>query len=505
MESPTFDSSLNLFLVLPGDYYPFEHLKNWTNSVFFLSEYSPGTASNHQHKLKSILMIAAMREYSDLLKRKGLKVVHHAIDNNDCSDFKKQLLLICEDLSITSLTHFENHNKNLTRLINSCAKDLGLDINELISPMFLSDRDQFSKYLKLHRKPKLSSFYQMNRKNMGILLDTEGKPMGGKWSLDADNRKKLPTAIDPPMVRYPKITKNTKDAIRVVENYYPDAVGDAEEFIYPVNHEQAMQWLDMFVIERLQNFGDYEDAMTTRSVFIYHSVLSPLLNTGLLTPHDVVKRILNHGLNQGIALNNIEGIIRQIIGWREFIRGIYLNFDKQQKSTNFFNHESELTEDWYTGTTGIDPLDDIIKKTIRLGWAHHIERLMVISNIMNLSRIKPVSVYKWFMEMFVDSSEWVMGPNVFGMGLFSDGGIFATKPYICGSSYILKMSDYRKGPWCDIVDGLYWKFVSDNMDYFSKNPRTAMMPKNLARLSAERKTLIFTAANEFLSKKTIQI
>ncbi|MEK9954805.1 MAG: FAD-binding domain-containing protein, partial [Pelagibacteraceae bacterium] len=192
----------------------------------------------------------------------------------------------------------------------------------------------------------------------------------------------------------------------------------------------------------------------------------------------------------------------QIIGWREFMRGIYQNYDEKLFKSNFFKHKRKMKPSWYNGTTGLDPLDHAIKNAIKHGWSHHIERLMILSNIMNLCSINPLQVYKWFMEMFVDSSDWVMAPNVFGMGLFSDGGTFATKPYICGSSYILKMMEFKKGPWCDVLDGLYWKFIEQNQTFFKSNPRLSMMVVILKKMNQKRKNMIFTAANQFIKDNT---
>ena len=211
--------------------------------------------------------------------------------------------------------------------------------------------------------------------------------------------------------------------------------------------------------ERFNDFGPYEDAIKNGEHFINHSVLSMVLNLGILTPDIVIEKLINYAENNSIPINSLEGIIRQIIGWREFIRGIYQNFSERMETENYWDHDRKLTIDWYEGTTGIDPLDDAIKGAHKYGYTHHINRLMVLSNIMNMSRIKPQEIYRWFMEMFVDSSDWVMVPNVYGMGLFSDGGIFATKPYICGSSYFMKMMDFKKGEWCNTMDGLYWRFI----------------------------------------------
>jgi len=186
------------------------------------------------------------------------------------------------------------------------------------------------------------------------------------------------------------------------------------------------------------------------------------------------------------------------------VRGVYQEFGDRQDKSNFWSHEREMTATWYDGSTGIPPLDDAICAAQRLGWTHHIPRLMVLGNLMTLCEIRPASAHRWFMEMFVDSSEWVMGPNVYGMGLFSDGGIFATKPYICGSNYLLKMSDYGKGPWCDVVDGLYWRFIDKHREFFGGNPRLALMPRALDRLDGARRSRIFAAAEDFLRQHTKQ-
>ncbi|MEJ2258338.1 MAG: FAD-binding domain-containing protein [Woeseiaceae bacterium] len=204
----------------------------------------------------------------------------------------------------------------------------------------------------------------------------------------------------------------------------------------------------------------------------------------------------------GVPLQSLEGFVRQVIGWREFVRGVYRQFSEVQATSNHWSHDRELADSWYAGTTGIPPLDDTIRQAQRCGWTHHIPRLMVLGNLMTLCEIRPQAAHRWFMEMYVDSSEWVMGPNVFGMGLFSDGGIFATKPYICGSNYLLKMSDYGKEEWCDTVDGLYWRFIDKHRDFFAANPRVALMPRALERLNRDRRDRIFRAAADFLDAHT---
>jgi deoxyribodipyrimidine photolyase-related protein len=237
---------------------------------------------------------------------------------------------------------------------------------------------------------------------------------------------------------------------------------------------------------------------------MYHSLLSPYLNSGLLNPLECVKAAEEayKSSNGAIPINSVEGFIRQILGWREFIMGVYWNNMPQYKGFNFWSHSRGLSDSWYDGSTGIPPLDTAIIESNDYGYTHHINRLMIISNLMNLSGIHPDLIYKWFMEMYIDSADWVMVPNVYGMGTFADGGIFSTKPYICGSSYMLRMSNHKKGEWCDVVDGLYWRFIENNLNFFKSNPRLSLMVNALSKLDQQRKKLIFTKAEEFIENNT---
>jgi len=201
----------------------------------------------------------------------------------------------------------------------------------------------------------------------------------------------------------------------------------------------------------------------------------------------------------------VEGFVRQVLGWREFIRGIYRNYSEEQDVANFWNHTRKLRDCWYTGTTGITPLDDVIRKVEDWGYAHHIERLMILGNMMLLCEVDPREVHRWFMEMFVDSADWVMGPNVYGMALMSDGGIFATKPYICGSNYWLKMSNYRKGQWSTIVDALYWNFIARNKSFFARNYRMSMMVKLLDKKTPAQMKLYQQTAEKFIEEVTLPL
>jgi deoxyribodipyrimidine photolyase-related protein len=289
-----------------------------------------------------------------------------------------------------------------------------------------------------------------------------------------------------------------------VEEIFKLSHGDLENFNWAVTHEGAMDQFNIFIDKYLPHFGSFQDAINKDSAFMFHSLLSPYFNSGLLDPLECINKVEKKYFESkdAIPINSVEGFIRQVLGWREFIMGVYWDNMPQYKQQNFWSHKKELSESWYTGETGIPPLDGAIKESINLGYTHHINRLMIISNLMNLSGIDPNAIHKWFMEMYIDSADWVMVPNVYGMGTFADGGIFSTKPYICGSSYMLRMSNYKKGEWCDVVDGLYWRFIENNLNFFKTNPRLSLMVNALTRLDPERKKLILTKAEEFIENNT---
>lgn len=460
----------------------------------------------HQHKL--VLILSAMRAYACALREAGYQVSYHALKETppatepSADDFLDLLQGVLVAQGATQLVHFEVEGKAMQARLADMVQAQGMAHRVLSSPMFLCSREDFADFLQGRSKPQMASFYKFQRGRLGILLDGDAGPVGGRWSFDEDNRKKLPKHVDPPALLPMQHDPVVAQVSTLVRSQFAQHPGDVEHFEWPVTRQQALAWLEDFLQRRLALFGPYEDAISQRSRTVFHSVLSPMLNLGLLTPNEVVVRTLAIADVQDIPLQSLEGFIRQVIGWREFIRGVHQHFSAQQSSSNFWQHKRQLTDAWYSGETGIEPLDVAIMEAQHNGWSHHIPRLMVVANLMTLCEIEPRAVHCWFMEMYVDSASWVMGPNVYGMGIFSDGGIFATKPYICGSNYLLKMSDYKKGPWCDVMDGLYWRFIEKKRDFFLTNPRLALMPRALDRLKPERKELIFAAAEEFLSAHT---
>ena len=339
-------------------------------------------------------------------------------------------------------------------------------------------------------------------RDLNILMDKNDQPVGGKWSFDEENRKKIPKDTLIPSLPSFKDSIHKDDVIKVISKYFHNHPGELTNLWFPVSRKDAKKQLDEFIKNRFLNFGIYEDAMLEGENFLFHSCISSLLNIGLLTPSYVIERSIKLADKYNVPINSLEGFIRQIIGWREFIRGIYQEEGEYQIKQNYWNHKNKLTDAWYEGETGIIPLDDAIKTTIRDGYVHHIPRLMVISNIMNLCEIHPDEIYKWFMEMYIDSSDWVMVPNVYGMATYADGGLMSTKPYTCGSNYILKMSNYKKGEWCDTLDGLYWRFTEKNRDFYESNPRLSLLTRSLDKMDPQRKKKIFGDAEKFIKSHT---
>ena len=271
-------------------------------------------------------------------------------------------------------------------------------------------------------------------------------------------------------------------------------------FIYPTNYKSAKQWFLKFLNERFNEFGPYEDSIVKEESFLNHSLLSPLINSGLLTPEFIIKESIDFYNKNGIMINSCEGFIRQIIGWREFIRGIYFCKGNEERTKNFWSFKRKISNSFYNGNTGIEPVDDTIKKINKTAYAHHIERLMIMGNFMLLCEFDPDEVYKWFMELFIDAYDWVMVPNVYGMSQFADGGLFATKPYISGSSYLMKMSDYPKADWQPIWDALFWRFMDVNRLFFMKNPRLGLLIKTFDKMSDQKKNELYTTADKFLKE-----
>ncbi|TCI94986.1 cryptochrome/photolyase family protein [Tenacibaculum sp. M341] len=467
-----------------------------SNTIIYMVEEALFFNQYNFHKQKLYFHRATMKFYESYLKENGFEVVYIEAANS-LSDIR----LLIADLMKSEVKelHIVDPTDNwLEKRIKSVIND-SVELHWYDNPLFINSREDLSPFFKSTKKKFFqTTFYKEQRVKRNVLIENGG-PVGGKWTYDVDNRKKYPKNKIPPAISFPDKNVFTEEARIYISNHFSKNIGNLSNIsIYPITYEESEVWLQQFFEVRFHEFGDYEDAMVKEAHFLNHSVLSPLINVGLLAPLDVIHKAVEYSNSNGVPLNSLEGFVRQILGWREFIRGVYEVKGTEERTKNFWKHKRKIPAPFYTGTTGILPVDNIIKKILKTGYAHHIERLMVLGNFMLLCEFDPDEVYQWFMELFIDAYDWVMVPNVYGMSLFADGGLMSTKPYISSSNYIKKMSNYENGDWQKIWDGLFWRFMDVNRAFLSKNARLRMLITNLDKMDAEKRTLHFKNATDFL-------
>ncbi|SFT41777.1 deoxyribodipyrimidine photolyase-related protein [Lishizhenia tianjinensis] len=450
------------------------------------------------HKQKIAFHRASMQAYKSYLEAKGLNV-HYISSQDKGSDIRElDILLNLGEIDTIHLLHLVDNW--LEKRLFAFKGKVKFEVYD--TPSFVLSRADIGKEFKSSRKSFFqTTFYKKQRQRFQLLLDEKGEPEGGQWSFDADNRKKYPKGKTPPPTSFPSADKAWEEAIIYVDNYFSENPGELQpNSHYPLNFQEAEAWFQQFLDYRFHEFGVYEDAIVREESVLNHSLLSPLLNVGLLLPMDVINTSIDFAKKNQVPINSLEGFVRQIISWREFIRGLYVSHGVSSRTQNFWKFTRPIPPSFYTGETGIPPIDETIKKVLKTGYCHHIERLMVLGNFMLLCQFDPDEVYRWFMELFIDAYDWVMVPNVYGMSQFADGGLFATKPYLSSSNYILKMSNYSKGDWQQTWDGLFWNFIAQHEDFFAKNHRTGFILANYRKQSNEQKAAHLEAAQTFLNK-----
>jgi deoxyribodipyrimidine photolyase-related protein len=486
----------SLWLVFPHQL--FDQLPSGVETVAIVEE----ALFFHQyafHKQKLVFHRATMRCYADGLSKRGLTVRYMGAEDGAVE------LDACVGAwsaeGITQLGLYRPEDDWLVRRLTAAAKAHNVSLEFVDTPQFLLDRAAVKSYFVGKKHFLQANFYSAQRKQFQVLMDG-AKPSGGKWSFDEDNRQRFPKNQPVPELANGRTDDEEmywSEALDYVERHFPSAQGEAHgDFYYAVSHDGAQRWLTDFVQHRLLGFGTYEDALVAKEPLLHHSLLSVYLNNGLLLPKDVLEAVLHEYQQRDLPLNDIEGFVRQLLGWREFIRGLYLSVGRKQRTQNYWGYTRKIPQSFYDGTTGIAPVDVVIKKVLKNGYCHHIERLMVLSNFMLLCDFDPDEVYRWFMELFLDAYDWVMVPNVYGMGQFADGGMMSTKPYISGSNYLIKMGDFEKGEWTEVWDALYWRFIDRHRDFFLKNPRMGVMVKSYDKMDTEKRARLALAANTFL-------
>ena len=469
---------MNLSLVFPDQLFYSNPSLFKDQKVFILKH--PHYFTGFSYNKKKILMhLMSLEHYKNFLISKGYDVKLVELEKlYSFFEKHKDHKIIIHTCEISNFEICSFLNELLTK---------NIETQYYKSPMFYESLEDISLYFSGRQRLLQQAFYKNLRKKHNVLVDEIKSPVGGKWSFDSENRKKIPDSSIPKSKKSFVYDVEILDKSKLeISNLYSDNIGTLEGFNFPVNREQALENLEFFLYNKFNNFGIYQDAIFSSETYLYHSNLSSSLNIGLITPDEVIEKAIEHSKKFNIPINSLEGFIRQILGWREFIRGIYITKNKYQESANFWNSKNHLPSSFYKSQTSLLPLDDSIDKSIAESYAHHIERLMIQGNLMLLLEIKPKFVHQWFMELFIDSYDWVMGPNVFGMSLYSDGGIMSTKPYISSSNYILGMSNYKKGSWTEIWDALFWNFIHKHKNKIKEINRMSFMLRLLDKKSKKQ-------------------
>lgn len=465
--------------------------------IFLLEEplfFDDGVYPQTFHQQKLVLHRATMKYYQQRLQAQGLsceylefKSLRHTGFLREVLQAKKYHVIHCVDVCDDVL------KKRIVQLASECHCQLVWHN----SPQFLLTAEEAVAELSAHKRLSHASFYKQQRLRFGVLVSESGQPMGGQWSFDPENRKKLPRKLAVPVyTTYSSAFLSEAQAyVKAEFSHHPGEMGP---MLAPLTHEQALTALKQFLADKLAAFGPYEDALTQRESTLFHSVLSPALNSGLLLPSQVVDETLTFAQQHEVPLASLEGFLRQVMGWREYIRGVYLLHGSKQRRMNHFLHQGQLPAKFWQAETGLLPLDTVLKKVQQTAYAHHIERLMVIGNFMLLTEVHPDEVYRWFLVQFLDAYDWVMVPNVYGMSQGSDGGMMMTKPYFSAARYLLNMSDYPPGPWVEVWNGLYWRFIAKHQAAFAQHPRMVFATKLWQRMSVADQTAHQRRADEFL-------
>ncbi len=451
------------------------------------------------HKQKIVLHRASMKAYAQRVQKQGNPVTYIDAISELCDI--RLLLPHLAAKGVTKISYCKTVDDWLEKRLQTAAAQCQIELQAYESPNFICTEEYLSSYFANKKRYYLTAFYTDQRQRLGIMVN-DGKPVGGKWTYDTENRLKMPAKT--PVPHLPKQANNpfVDEAITYTETHFANNLGQAAPFIYPVTHAESLAWLKVFLQERFANYGIYQDAIVPGQSYLFHAVITPMLNIGLLSPAEVIDEAIAAAEEYNIPLNSLEGFVRQVLGWREYIRAVYLREGKKQRTKNYWNHGRPIPQAFYNGTTGIAPVDDCIKKLHQTAYNHHIERLMVLGNFMCLCGFSPNAIYQWFMEFYIDAYDWVMVPNVYGMSQFADGGLMSTKPYISSSNYIMKMSNYKPAgneAWMQIWDALYWRFINENKAFFAKNPRMSVMTMQLDKMGAKLQNHLQIADNYLAS------
>ncbi len=449
--------------------------------------------------------------FADELLQKGHKVVYLKLDDiNNKQSFTENIRWICQKYKIETIEYQLPDEYRVDQELKSLSEALNLSVCVVDSEHFFTSRTEFAEFFKGKKQFLMESFYRYMRKKHDILM-VAGQTEGDKWNFDSDNRKKIPAnhSIIQPYLFHRDVT----EIVDMIQKTGVKTMGEIDEkqFIWPVTRNESLELLNFFVEYCLPYFGTFQDAMTLEAWSVYHSRISFAMNVKLISPKEVINKvILHYRQNNEISLNQVEGFVRQILGWREYMRGIYWMHMPEYDSLNFFNHENKLPDWYWTGETKMKCLSHSIKQSLQFSYAHHIQRLMVTGNFALLAGIHPDEVDRWYLGIYIDASEWVEITNTRGMSQFADGGIVGTKPYVSSANYIDKMGSYcskclynsklKVGEKACPFNSLYWHFYARNEQLLRKNPRIGMAYVTLDKMQPQVKEELLKQAELYLSK-----
>lgn len=444
--------------------------------LIFIESREKGEELPH-HKMKATYVLSSMRHFALECHEQGFPVLYHSTKGH----FDNGLVEILKDFE-GELTYMKPSEWDTRNRLQELNEKLDCTINEIPNAFFFADPDEWTD--KIDPGYRMEYFYRDMRKKTGYLMDGD-QPEGGEWNYDDQNRESLPK--DHPVPETPAVDPDeiTTEVIEMVGDYFPEHFGTVDHFPYAVTRKDALNLLNAFIDERLDEFGPYEDALKMDDHQLFHSQLSLYMNSGLLTPHEVCEKALKAYDDGEARLNSVEGFIRQILGWREFIRIYYEAMMPDVREANHFGFTNKLPELYWTGDTQMECMAQSIKPVISEGYSHHIQRLMILSNFSNLTETDPGELNRWFWFAYIDAYEWVELPNVLGMSTFADGGVLASKPYVSSGNYINKMSDYcrnceysvtkKTGEKACPFNYLYWNFVDKQRETFNDSGRVNFM------------------------------
>lgn len=481
-----------------------------SKDIILMAEVKEEATYVKHHKKKIAFLFSAMRHFAEGLKENNYQVRYRCYDDEDnqgslLNEVKSALNETgCDTVVVTSPGEYR-----LLKSMEQWENQLGVPVQILPDTRFYATTQDFDTWAKDRKSMRMEFFYREMRKNTGILME-DGNPVGGKWNYDEKNRESLPASKSIPEPTTFSPDKITQSVIALVEKEFADHFGDLEPFHFAVTREQALTVLEDFIEQRLPEFGKYQDAMRHNAPWLFHSHLSFYINCGLLSPREVIEQA-EAAYHAGTApLNSVEGFIRQILGWREFVRGFYWHYMPGLATDNYFNAKRDLPAFFWDGYTNMNCMRQCITDTKNNAYAHHIQRLMVIGNFSLLTELDPVQVQQWYLLVYADAYEWVELPNVSAMILFADGGNLASKPYAASGSYINRMSDYCKNCGYSVTkktgekacpfNYLYWRFLDKNKEKLKDNPRMGLVYKSYERMDDNKIQTMRDDAALFLRK-----